>query len=79
MINIANINNTNIFIDTLKYCQQSLSPLTKTATEEEKEAIKKLALQYIVNWDYFSTLWENLDVSKKFKILEIIAGGKGII
>ena len=56
MINIANINNTNIFIDTLKYCQQSLSPLTKTATKDEKETIKKLTLQYIAKWDYFSTL-----------------------
>ena len=41
-INFANINNTHKFIDTLKFYQQSLSQLTKTATEEEKEAFKKL-------------------------------------
>ena len=39
-INFANINNTHKFIDTLKYYQQSLSQLTKTASEEEKESIK---------------------------------------
>ena len=77
-INFANINKTHKFIDTLKYYQQSLSQLTKTATEEENKAIKKLAVQYISNHDYFGTVWEKLDVSKKFKISEIIAGGKGI-
>ena len=40
-INFANINNTHKFIDTLKYYQQSLPQLRKTAIEEEKEAIKK--------------------------------------
>ena len=48
-INFANINNTHKFIDAIKYYQQSLSQSTKTATEEEKEAIKKLAAQYIAN------------------------------
>ena len=78
-INFANINNVHKFIDTLKYYQQSLSQLTKSATKEEKEAIKKLAVQYIANHDYFGIVWEKFEVSKKFKILEIIAGGKGII
>ena len=55
-----------------------ISHLTKTATEKEKEAIKKLAVQYIANHDYFGTVWEKIDVSKKFKALEIIASGKGI-
>ena len=77
-INFANINNTHKFIETLKYYQQSLSQLTKRATEEEEEAIKKIAGQYIANHDYFDPVWEKLDVSKKFKILEIIASGKGI-
>ena len=47
--NFANINYINKFIDTLKYYQQSRSQLTKTATEKEKVAIKKLAVQYIAN------------------------------
>ena len=77
-INFANINNTHKFIDALKYYSRSLSLLTKTATEEEKEAIKKLAVQYIANHGYFGTVWEKLDISKKFKILDTIAIGKGI-
>ena len=55
-INFANINNTHKCIDTLKYYQQSLYQLTKTATEEKKEAIKNLAVQYIANRDYFGTV-----------------------
>ena len=77
-INFANINNTHKFTDTLKYYPQSLSQLTKTANKEEKEAIKKLAVQYIANHGYFGTVWEKLDISKKFKILDIIAIAKGI-
>ena len=51
-INFVNINNTHRFIDTLKYYQESLSQLTKTATE----AIKKLTTQCIANHDYFGTV-----------------------
>ena len=47
--NYANVSNTNKFIDTLKYYLQSRSQLAKTATEKEKVAIKKLAVQYIAN------------------------------
>ena len=47
-INFAKVNNTHKFIDT--HIINSVS-LTKTATEEEKEAIKKLAVQYITNHD----------------------------
>ena len=63
-INFANINKNHKFIDTLKYYQQSLSELTKTATEEEKEAIKRLATQYIANHDYFGTVWEKLGITQ---------------
>ena len=63
-INFTNVNNTHKFIDTLKYYQQSLSQLTKTATEEEKEVIKKLAVQYIAQHDYFGAVWEKLEIAK---------------
>ena len=65
-INFANINITHKFIDTFKYYQQSLSQLIITATEEEKQVIKKSAVQYIANYDYFGIVWEKPDVSKKF-------------
>ena len=48
-INYANISSNQKFRDTLKYYQQSLSQLTKTASEQEKDAIKELTAQYIVN------------------------------
>ena len=77
-INFANINNTHKFMDTVKHYQQSLSQLTKTATEEEKEAIKKFVVQYIAIPDYFGTVCEKLEISKQFKIFYIIASSKGI-
>ena len=39
-MNYANISSTHKFIDSLKYYQQSLSQLTKRATEKEKDGIK---------------------------------------
>ena len=47
-INFAKVNNIHKFIDTHIINEVSL---TKTATEEEKEAIKKLAVRYITNHD----------------------------
>ena len=42
-INFASIDNFK-FIDTLKYYQTSLSQLSETATDEEKEKIQKLTV-----------------------------------
>ena len=67
-INFTDINNTHKFIDTLKYYQQSLSQLTEAATKEEKEAIKKLTVQYIANHAYFGTAWEKLEIKEKIKL-----------
>ena len=77
-INFANVNNTQKLIETVKHYQQNLSQLTKTASEEGKEAIKKFVVQYIAIPDYFGTVCEKLEISKQFKILVIIASSKGI-
>ena len=45
---------THKFIDTLEYYHESLSELTEA--EEKKEAMKKLAVQYIANHYYFGTV-----------------------
>ena len=66
-INFANIGNTHKFIDKLKYYQQSLSQLTKTATEEEKEAIKKSDVQYIANMTILALCGKNLTFLKKLR------------
>ena len=55
-INFTNIASSTKFIDTLKYYQKSLSQLTKTATEEQKNAIKKLTRQFLVMPDYFGLI-----------------------
>ena len=46
-------------------------------SKKKKETIKKPAAQYIAD-DYFSTMWEKPDISKKLKILETIAGIMGM-
>ena len=55
-INFANIALSNNFINALKYYQKTLAQLTKTANEEEKDAIKKLTRQLLVRYDYFGLI-----------------------
>ena len=66
-------------IDSLKFCQRSLSELSSTLTDEEKIAVKKLAEKFLNEHFYFSTVSPYLSLKKKEKILEIISEGKGII
>ena len=78
-INFTNIASSTKFIDTLKYYQKSLSQLTKTATEEQKNAIKKLTRQFLVMPDYFGLIWKTATREEKNKLLETTANEKGII
>ena len=48
-INFANIGNQFVFINTIKYFQQSLAFLAKTMTEKEKEAVKIECKKFILN------------------------------
>ena len=53
-INCMNINGGETkFIDTLKYYQSTLAGLTKTATDQEKEGVKNLTIDFLTNYDYF--------------------------
>ena len=75
-----NINGEEVkFIDTLKYYQTSLAGLTRTATTEDKNAVKKLTVEFLEKHDYFSRVWKFLGPSQKEKVLDIVSGGKGII
>ena len=60
-------------IDSLKFCQRSLSELSSTLTDEEKIAVKKLAEKLLNEHFYFSFVWPYLSFKKKEKILEIIS------
>ena len=77
-INFASIDNFK-FIDTLKYYQTSLSQLSETANEKEKEKIQKLTIQFLTTHDYFSIVWKNLTYEQRKTIVEIISSGKGVI
>ena len=78
-INFANINSSTKFINTLKHYQKSLAQLTKTATDEEKNPIKKLTRQFLVRHNYFGSLWKQIAPEEKSKLLEVIASCKGLI
>ena len=77
-INFASINNFK-FIDSLKYYQTSLLPLSETATDKEKYKIQKLTIQFLTTHDYFSVVWEKLTYKQRKKVVEIISSGKGVI
>ena len=77
-INFASIDNFR-FIDTMKYYQTSLGQLSETLSDEEIQNIAELTVQFIANHDYFSTVWKNLSVDQKNKIIKIIISGKGVI
>ena len=78
-IKFANINPSTKFIGMLKYYQKNLAQLTKTATEKERNAIKKLIRQFVVKHDHFAPVWKKIAPREKNKLLDIIASGKGII
>ena len=77
-INFASIDNFK-FIDTMKYYQTSLAQLSETTTDEEKEKIKKLTVQFLTTHDYFSDVWKDLTIEQKNKVIEIISNGKDVI
>ena len=77
-INFASIDNFK-FIDTMKYYQTSLGQLSETMSDEEIQNIAELTVQFINNHEYFSTVWKNLTVDQKNKIIKIIVSGKGVI
>ena len=56
-----------------------MEQLAQTVTEEEKKLIKKITKQFLLLHDYFSNVWQMLELKIKEKILEIISDGKGII
>ena len=77
-INYASIDNFK-FIDTMKYYQTSLAQLSETLSDEEKENVKKLTVQFLTTQDYFSSVWVNLTSNQKNRVIEIIASGKVVI
>ena len=77
-INFASIDNFK-FIDTMKYYQTSLAQLSETITDQERENIRLLTIQFLTTHDYFSTVWKDLTSTHKNRVIEIIVSGKGVI
>ena len=81
---MTNINFTSIstqvnFIDTMKYFLTSLGQLASTLDDVEKKGVEKLTTQFWKQHSYFSQIWEQLKLSEKKEILDIIVSGKGVI
>ena len=77
-INFVSIDNFK-FIDTIKYYQTSLAQLSETITEVEREKIKTLTVQFLSTHSYFSTVWREMNLDQKNKVVDIIVGRKGVI
>ena len=78
-INFANVGSQVEIIDTIKYYQSSLAAIASTATEGEKNMIKKLTIQFISRHTHFGPVWQDLNIVVKENILDIIAEDKEII
>ena len=78
-INYANIRSQVKIIDTMKYFQVSLARIASAMTEEERNSVKKLTLQFLVRHDYFGLVWKILSKEKRNKVIEIIVDSKGFI
>ena len=63
----------------MKYYQTSLGQLSETLSDEEIQNISELTVQFISEHDYFSTVWKDLTIDQKNKIIKIIVSGKGVI
>ena len=66
-INYRNIGEENKFIDTIKYYRKSLAELASTLTEDEKNSVKNLAIQFFNQHHYFSEIWKYLGNAQKNK------------
>ena len=71
-INYANIRSQVKIIDTMKYFQVSLARIASAMTEEEKNSVKKLTLQFLVRHDYFGLVWKILSEEKRNKGLKLL-------
>ena len=63
----------------MKYYQSSLGKLSETLTDKEKDDIKKLTVQFVIDHDYFSIVWDQMSLHQKNMVIEIIISGKGVI
>ena len=66
-INYRNIGEEIKFIDTIKYYRKSLAELASTLTEDEKNSVKNLAIQFFNQHHYFSEIWKYLGDAQKNK------------
>ena len=54
----------------MKYYQSSLGKLSETLTNKEKDNITKLTVQFLINQDYFSIVWDQMSLDQKIWLLK---------
>ena len=64
-VQYANIGNQIMFINTIKYYQQSLSSLVSSADEKGKEDIRKSMLDFLKKHRYFLEVFDFLTEEEK--------------
>ena len=77
-IQYANIGNQIMFINTIKYYQQSLSSLVSSADEKGKEDIRKSMLDFLKKHRYFLEVFDFLTEEEKKWVLSYLFEGKGV-
>ena len=78
-VQYANIGNQVKFIDTIKYYQQSLSSLAKSASEIEKKNIRASCLKFTKKIETYFAIFNSLPDNDKNWILDYLCGGKEVI
>ena len=78
-VQYANIGSQVRFVDTVKYYQQPLSSLAKSADENEKGNIRASCKKFIQNHSTYSASFFALSDDDKEWILGYLCGGKGVI
>ena len=78
-INFARIANQVIFIDTIKYFQQSLATLASTMTDKEKLAVKTECEKFILKDENLAKKVELCSEEDQEWILNYLSSGKGTI
>ena len=78
-VQYANIGSQIKFTDTIKYYQQSLSSLAKSANENKKTNIRNSCQRFIETNPTYSSIFNSLSDESKKWILDYLCSGTGVI
>ena len=78
-LNYANIADQMKFINTMKFYQETLSSLAKSAEKNERENIKKSVIVFLEAHPKYSFKYNLLSRENKMWVIDYLSSGKGVI